>query len=733
MPNKNHLLRLILLLVASPMLAQPWQPAPEQMLTRWGAEVTPENAWREYPRPQLQRATWQNLNGLWEYAILDRGAEPGDDYQGTILVPYPVESALSGVGQAVSERQELWYRRTFNLPAAWDGKRVLLHFGAVDWQATVYLNDKKVGEHLGGSDPFSFDITDYLKPSGPQAITVQVWDPTDTGLQPRGKQTLNPEGIWYTAVTGIWQTVWLEPVAKGAVEQLLPIADIDREAVTLQTVLFAPSGDEEMQVSVSFQGELIYEQTQAFDPSLAIAIPHPQLWSPAFPELYDLKVSILNNGVVVDEVSSYFAMRKISLQTDEHGIVHLALNHRPLFQWGTLDQGWWPDGLLTPPSDAGMKYDLEVLKQLGFNMVRKHIKVEPARYYYHADTLGMLVWQDMPSGFEGFTGGNSHVDWDDEEDWQRPAASARQFEAEWTSIMDAVRFFPSIVVWVPFNEGWGQYDTERILSWTMDYDTTRLVNGPSGWTDRGVGDMYDTHQYPGPGIEPPRQHPGRAMILGEFGGLGLPISGHLWDEDRNNWGYRTYRNSHDYLNAYAQAIAGVKAERARGLAAAIYTQTTDVEIETNGLMTYDRAVIKLPLQLAQVLHSSLYDTYSPAEWLIEDSEVNPQPKQFKSAGGEPETMQGPYMAEAEERVLSEQTFQLNKVPDNLGMKLFARGTVRVWLNGYLVVDQVIRTDRHYDDLNLSSYSHWLREGENRLQVEMVAEKKTDFDFGMYCF
>jgi beta-galactosidase/beta-glucuronidase len=579
-----------LVLVVGPLAAADWKPAPAPLMTRWGKQVTPENAWREDPRPQLVRKDWQNLNGLWDYAITKKGAAKPEKWDGQILVPFCLESALSGVGKHVTPDQNLWYRRTVEVPAGWKGKRVLLHFQAVDWESTVFVNGKELGTHKGGFDPFSYDITDALK-AGKNELTLRVWDPTDKGAQPRGKQVSNPHGIWYTPVSGIWQTVWLEPVPETHIKSVRFIPHIDSGEIECVVDVAGNAGA----VFVGLKDGTPLRSTKIHKPG----VPHRykitadvKLWTPDSPHLYDVVVALNKNesgGEPLDRAESYFAMRKISAAKDDKGVMRLMLNDKPLFQVGPLDQGWWPDGLLTPPSDAAMKYDLEVLKKLGMNMLRKHIKVEPARLYYHCDKLGLLVWQDMPSGMAA--GRNQQV----MPNWKGDVttftdAEKKQFRVELKAMIDHLRFFPCIVAWVPFNEGWGQHDTNEILKWTKQYDPTRLVDGPSGWTDRGYGDMKDMHKYPGPGMFPVM--PKRVSVLGEFGGLGLPLSGHLWKES-NNWGYRTYKTTDELRAAYHRLMIALHPLIGQGLSAAVYTQTTDVEIEVNGLMTYDREIIKL--------------------------------------------------------------------------------------------------------------------------------------------
>jgi hypothetical protein len=606
-----------LALVVGPLAAADWKPAPAPLMTRWGKRVTPENAWREYPRPQLVRKDWQNLNGLWDYAITKKGAAKPEKWDGQILVPFCLESALSGVGKHVTPDQNLWYRRTVEVPAGWKGKRVLLHFQAVDWESTVFVNGKELGTHKGGFDPFSYDITDALK-AGQNELTLRVWDPTDQGAQPRGKQVSKPGGIWYTPVSGIWQTVWLEPVPEASIERVIVTPDIDTGNVTIELQCRGAKPGDQFEMSISFNGQATVATTTSYpiEKPLMFVMPHVRLWSPDTPNLYEISVPLLRDGKPIDKVTSYFAMRKISAAKDDKGVMRLMLNNKPLFQVGPLDQGWWPDGLLTPPSDAAMKYDLEVLKKLGMNMLRKHIKVEPARLYYHCDKLGLLVWQDMPSGMAA--GRNQQV----MPNWKGDVttftdAEKKQFRVELKAMIDHLRFFPCIVAWVPFNEGWGQHDTNEVLKWVKQYDPTRLVDGPSGWTDRGYGDMKDMHKYPGPGMFPVM--PKRVSALGEFGGLGLPLSGHLWKES-NNWGYRTFKTTDELRAAYHRLMVALHPLIGQGLSAAVYTQTTDVEVEVNGLMTYDREVIKLDVADTAKWHKQLFGPPPQIRQLVPTSE-----------------------------------------------------------------------------------------------------------------
>jgi len=597
---------LVALAFAALTHAAEWQPATPRLTTPWTAEVTPETAWQEYPRPQMVREEWTNLNGLWKYAIVPRDAEQPTKWDGEILVPFAVESALSGVQKPVSPDQRLWYRRTFAKPELPAGQRLLLHFGAVDWEATVWVNGKQVGEHRGGYDPFSFDITDALNGDVEQEIVVAVWDPTDSSYQPRGKQVLKPDGIWYTAVTGIWQTVWLEPVPAVRIESLTIVPYVKNGAVKVTANTVGDVADCWISVHTFNREKKLDEaipisSAGSNNPNaeLIVNINEPRLWTPDDPYLYHIEVELERKtndaAIVVDKVTSYVGLREITFAKDAQGANRLHLNGKPIFMFGPLDQGWWPDGLYTAPTDEALAYDIEMTKKLGFNMLRKHVKVEPARFYYHCDRLGMLVWQDMPNG-------DRHIRPEDADIERSPESEAcyrREYEAE----VNYLRNHPSIVAWVPFNEGWGQFKTNEILAWAKELDSTRLIDGPSGWSDRGEGDLHDIHVYPGPGMFPLTEN--RVSVLGEFGGLGLPLEEHLWGSDRN-WGYRTYKTKEELHSHYAELIKQLKPLVEKGLAAAIYTQTTDVEGEVNGLMTYDRKVLKFDPETLRAMHEEIY-------------------------------------------------------------------------------------------------------------------------------
>ncbi|MBO7552712.1 MAG: beta-galactosidase [Bacteroidaceae bacterium] len=569
-------------------LAQ-WSPAGDKIKTKWADEINLQSVWQEYPRPIMERTEWKNLNGLWNYAILDKGAQTPTSFDGQILVPFAVESALSGVGKTVTPNQELWYQRTFDIPKTWAGKRILLHFGAVDWKTDVWVNGMNVGGHVGGYQPFSFDITDALK-AGNNELTLRVWDPTDKGYQPHGKQVAEPNSIWYTAVTGIWQTVWLEPVNEVHIAALKTTPDIDARQLSIE-VLTDEASTRGLQVEATvFDGNRQVAKSGAINgqPIMVQMPADMKLWTPDTPNLYTVKVRLLKNGREVDAVNSYAAMRKISVNKDEHGIWRMQLNNKDQFQMGPLDQGWWPDGLYTAPCDEALAYDLQKTKDLGFNMIRKHVKVEMDRWYYHCDRLGILVWQDMPSG-------DSSPRWQNHNyftgvEFQRSTESEANYRREWKEIIDALYSHPCIVVWVPFNEAWGQFKTQEITEWTKQYDPSRLVNPASGGNFYTTGDILDLHNYPAPDMY--LYDGSRVNVLGEYGGIGLALEGHLWFADRN-WGYVQFKSSEEvtaeYLKYADQLLELVK----RGFSAAVYTQTTDCEGEVNGLLTYDRKVVKM--------------------------------------------------------------------------------------------------------------------------------------------
>lgn len=576
----------ILFIVISCQRQLTWEMAPNPIKTRWAADVKPDNPLPEYPRPMMVRKEWKSLNGLWDYAITPADQEVPEEWDGKILVPYPVESALSGVQRGVGKDNRLWYSTRFTLPEQWTNRKILLHFEAVDWETNVWINDQLVGSHKGGYDPFSFDITENINSAKEQIILISVFDPTSDGTQPRGKQVNEPAGIWYTPVTGIWQSVWLEPVPVSYVNQLFIIPDIDQEKIQVTVRIENPDEISETEAFVFEEGREIASVSGKPGEILSLNIPDTRPWSPDSPFLYDLNIKLSNQDEVVDEVSSYFGMRKISLAEDEKGFTRIFFNNRFIFQNGPLDQGFWPDGIYTAPTDEALRYDIEIAKDLGFNMLRKHVKVESRRFYYWCDKLGILVWQDMPSG-DKYIGS-------EDPDLIRTAESSDQFEYELTQMIHTKFNHPSIIVWVAFNEGWGQYNTTGIVGLIKELDPTRLVNNASGWSDRGVGDILDIHNYPEPRMPEPEEN--RAIVLGEFGGLGLAIEGHTWVKE--NWGYENMTAKQDLINRYELFYTRVFDFMEKGLSASVYTQITDVETETNGLLTYDREIVKLDIKEA---------------------------------------------------------------------------------------------------------------------------------------
>jgi len=589
-------------------------------MTRWAKDVVPENVWPEYPRPQMVRSDWLNLNGLWQYDIRDKketlpaSLDVKFDTLGDILVPFPVESALSGVKRPLLPEQHLWYKRTFTLPTDWLGQKLLLHFGAVDWEATVWVNGRQVGMHRGGYTPFSFEISELVQFEGENELVVAVWDPTDSHGQERGKQVLNPKNIWYTAVSGIWQTVWLEPVPQTVISRLKLTPDIDSEQLETAVFLQGVADDIEVQVDLSNEGEIVAQATVAADHAqpLTLQVLNPKLWSPDDPFLYDLRVTLLRGNEVVDQVTSYVGMRKFGIGKDENGSLRFQLNNQPHFQFGPLDQGYWPDGLYCPPTDEAMRYDIELTKQLGFNMMRKHVKVEPARFYYHCDKLGLIVHQDMPNGGESVGIMLSTiavlVGWRRNDSNYTKAGRTKpenrqQFKDELQAMVDTLHNAACIGMWVPFNEGWGQFDAKEIADWLRAYDPTRLIDHASGWFDQGGPDFKSLHIY---GKNLSKKAPKkRAVLLSEFGGYSLKLLGHIWDEDAE-YGYRKFGTSEALTNLYIELLENELAPWIKnGLSGAIYTQTTDVEGEVNGYITYDRAVMKMDSDRITAIHKKI--------------------------------------------------------------------------------------------------------------------------------
>ena len=565
--------------------AHAWAPKQAHIMTKWARLVDPKAPLPEYPRPQFVRKDWLNLNGIWQYQSGSAGdpVPTGTSLSSEILVPFAPESALSGV---MEHHERLWYRRTFTVPTKWSSKRILLNFGAVDFESEVYINGKSVGIHKGGYLPFSYDITPYLRAVGPQELIVRVYNAVDGAGEPRGKQTLYPGGIMYTPTTGIWQTVWLEPVNDAHIDNLRIIPDIDRHVVNVSVNSTDHDIDSKAVVKVISDGMVISTVTTALNHSVAIDVPHQRLWSPDSPYLYDLDVTLINKRGLQDTIKSYFGMRKISIGLD-HGIKKMFLNNKFLFEIGPLDQGFWPDGIYTQPTEAALKSDIQAMKTLGFNMVRKHIKVEPARWYYWTDKLGLLVWQDMPSA-------NSYTSAP-----HPPPVDVAEFKTELADMVKTHWNVPSIIMWEPFNEGQGQHDTPELVAMIKKLDPTRLVDEASGGGYTGSGDVIDAHSYPPPACPAPSTT--QALVCGEYGGIGLLVPGHTWKD--TGGGYTEVRSGKDLEELYGKFAGMLKTFRDKqGLSAAVYTQITDVETELNGLMTYDRVFKCDPKQIALANH-----------------------------------------------------------------------------------------------------------------------------------
>ncbi|RFM28492.1 glycoside hydrolase family 2 protein [Deminuibacter soli] len=608
--NKLLLLSSVLITGIASAQTASWQMVPGKISSPWAEKVNPASVLPEYPRPQLQRSEWQNLNGLWQYSVLPQaqGNSLPASFQGNILVPFAIESALSGVGKTVGKDSVLWYQRGFTLNGNTKGKKVLLHIGAADWRADVYINGTPVGTHEGGYDPFTFDITAALKKGAAQQIAVRIWDPTDDGPQPHGKQVKKPEGIWYTPVTGIWQTVWLETVPETYITGTHQTPDLDSKQVSISASVQNLQPTDEITIA-AFDGTEQVATKTGHDTSATLSIPNAKAWSPSNPFLYDVKVTVTRKGKTIDEIKSYFAMRKISIAPDNSGIQKMMLNNAFLFEYGPLDQGWWPDGLYTAPTDEALQFDIAKTKEMGFNMIRKHIKVEPARWYYYCDKLGMLVWQDMPSGDLGNHWENRPGVLGRATDQNRTAASEGYYRKEWNAIIDALYNFPSIIVWTPFNEAWGQFKTKEITEWTMHKDPSRLVNSASGgnYEPGAVGHILDLHSYPDPAMPRPDLFGAKqALVVGEFGGLGMPLDGHTWQSNKN-WGYQNFKDSDEMFKRYTTFTDRLSMLISHGLSAAVYTQTTDVEGEVNGFMTYDRKEMKMPLDKLKQVNEALYN------------------------------------------------------------------------------------------------------------------------------
>ncbi|MDE6056882.1 MAG: DUF1793 domain-containing protein, partial [Muribaculaceae bacterium] len=599
-----------------------WEPKGDHIKTRWAAEVDPENVLPEYPRPLMVRDEWVNLNGLWDYAIVPAGQTMNDSYFAgdQILVPFPIESSLSGVCMPLEPGNAIWYKKEIEIPNDWAGRNVVLHIGAADYDATVYANGcsarNQIATHKGGHTSFDADLTGKIE-NGKVTVYVKVIDTTDEGAQPVGKQRRYPLGngdINYTSTSGIWQTVWMEPLEKSYIADIRTTPNLDESNFKFDVKLNGTiSGNVNVKVYEGDKEIASVTEPASSVTSLTVPVENPLLWSPESPNLYGVKVTY-DNGSTTDEVDSYAAMRKIGYRKvtegPEAGHWRLTLNNKDYFQFGPLDQGYWPDGIMTAPTDEALAYDLEKTKDWGFNMVRKHMKVEPARWYWHCDRLGLLVWQDMPSQFSTDEGDWTVADWYRDHNCNIPGPNAgtieKNFKAEWKEILDQHYSNPCIVVWTPFNERWGQFKTAEIVAYTQDIDNTRLVNPSSGGNHykfaEGSNTFVDEHTYNQPlEVFSRVADPNRPFVLGEYGGLGFNTPGHRWYE-KNSQTYNTYTSKNDMTDAYVR-LANQIEKQAMGIdndgnktpfcwSAAVYTQTTDVETEVNGLMTYDREVNK---------------------------------------------------------------------------------------------------------------------------------------------
>lgn len=581
--------------------------------TRWTKKAMCENPLPEYPRPQMVRDNWLNLNGMFDYAVTDDKAQWCDSFDGEIRVPFAIESALSGVCRRISAKDRLWYRKKFTLPESFKDKRTLLHFGAVDWECKVYVNKKEVGGHRGGYCPFTIDITDAVI-DGENELVVWVYDPTDDGWQNRGKQASYSHGFWYVSTSGIWQTVWLEAVSESYIKGYKLTPDIDKGIVNIETDV---EGQGKLKIKV-FDGDKVISENLISQKD-EVEIKDAKLWSPEEPFLYDFVLTLEDEKEETDFVKGYFAMRKFSIG-EYLGYNRIFLNNKPYFQKGLLDQGYWSDGGLTAPCDEAMIYDIETMKNLGFNMLRKHIKVEPDRWYYHCDKIGMIVWQDMVSGGQSLNNfyvgvlpnvytvlspvlnltkkDNAYKIFSrDKIEWRA------QFEEELFEMMDALYNHPSIGCWVPFNEGWGQFDAKRIGDAVKAKDPTRIVDHASGWYDQRGCDLRSIHRYILPFVAP--KYDGRPIVISEYGGYSQILDGHVWNKAKS-FGYQMYNSKNSLTQAYRklhehQIIPAIK----KGLSATVYTQVSDVEFEVNGILTYDREIIKIDEETIKSLNRRL--------------------------------------------------------------------------------------------------------------------------------
>lgn len=576
-----------------------WRPEYIPIPTKWSAQVSEVNSLPEYPRPQMVReGKWMCLNGLWDYKIVDLDQGKPKVFDDKILVPFPVESSLSGVKKSLRPSQNLWYRKMFYSKTKENGQKVFIHFGAVDWECTVFLNDVEIGSHKGGYNKFSFDITKFLKDGGNELI-VKVYDPTDRGVGPHGKQARNPANIYYTSCSGIWQTVWLEVVPETFIHDIRIYPNLDSGSFAFKVSAEGDTGSTTAEVIIYDKGKRVASARGDIDNMINVRMANPKEWSPEFPFLYDVDVLLRKGNRVVDKIKSYCGMRKVEVKKDSAGFNRIFINNKYTYNLGVLDQGYWPDGIYTAPTDSALAFDIKVIKAMGFNTIRKHIKIEPDRWYYYADRLGILVWQD-------FVNPNQSL---------REGAKAA-FENGVRESVDQLFNHPSIISWVLFNEKWGQYDQKRLTEWVKLLDPSRLINGHSGellYVNNVLrspssnayvsSDIVDVHSYPFPRNAPSID--GKVQVLGEFGGIGVPVEGHFWDDLTTGWGYQGMGSSDTLRKLYRLIMDSLVVLEKQGLSASIYTQPFDVESEQNGLLTYDRIIIKLPLDTIRKFNSKI--------------------------------------------------------------------------------------------------------------------------------
>ena len=605
---KHLKLFIALLLITSTVIeAQDWKPAGNRIMSRWAKKVTPENAWPEYPRPQMVRENWTNLNGLWSYTFRDKNKpsakEKPTTWKGKILVPYPIESALSGVGHILAPWEELWYQREIDIKKK-KKTRVLINFDAVDNTCELWVNGKEAGSHRGGNLPFSFDITDHLV-DGKNTLLVRATDET-AHYQLVGKQRRRPGGIFYTRNSGIWQTVWLEEVPDTYIQHLKIDTKINPGTITVKTFVGGTADVADGVKITAFFKDKKVESVKGKIDGTTVTIEDAKLWSPNEPNLYDLEIELLKGRKTIDTIRSYAGIRTAWRKKDENGHWRFTLNGEEIFHLGTLDQGWWPGGLLTPPSDEAMRFDIDYTKAAGFNMIRSHIKLCPRRWYAYCDKIGLLVWQDQVSSIPNPAWTRLKLDPIDKE-W--PDHAHEQFMKEFKGMVDAFYNHPSIVQWIPFNEAWGQHRTMDVGKWIVEYDKTRLVNIASGGNFWPIGHICDNHSYPHPGFPVnDKRFDDYVKVVGEFGGHGFVVDEkHLWDVKARRWSYGGLPKDMDELHKrYRHSMKMLLELKPKGIAGGVYTQTTDIEAEINGLMTYDREVIKFPAEMLKPIHEEFY-------------------------------------------------------------------------------------------------------------------------------